>query len=134
MELERERTRARYFGFLSLTVWSCLGIGLESAHAFKLSAYLDHPLRRELLIWSHAHGVGLALIVLTYAAHVVDAKLPARPGQLLRAASLLMPLGFALAIFGHGEADPGPAIWLVPIGALVLVAALVSIVRALPKP
>jgi hypothetical protein len=93
VDLHAEQQYARHFGFVSLALWSSLGFALEGAHALKLSAYLDHPLRRELLRLSHAHGVGLALVVLTYAAHVVDAKLVPRHGQLLRAAALLMPLG-----------------------------------------
>jgi hypothetical protein len=131
-EHDRERDRSRRFGFVSLLVWMSLGFGLEGAHALKLSAYLDHPLRRELLVWAHAHGVGLALVVLAYAASGVSAG-SARAGQALRAASVIMPAGFALGVLGHGEADPGPSIWLVPVGALLAIGALISVVRALPR-
>ena len=40
-------------------------------------------------------------------------------------------LGFALAIFGAGESDPGPAIWLVPVAALTLLYALSGIARTI---
>lgn len=125
-----ERLRARKFGFWSLVAWTGLGLALESAHAFKLSAYLDQPQRRELLVWAHAHGVGLALLVLAYAAVGIEES-SLRHGKLLRAAALLMPLGFALAVLGQGETDPGPTIWLVPVGALLLLYALIGTARGL---
>jgi len=118
--LERERALARSFGFSALFAWAVLGFALEAAHAFKLSAYLDHPMRRELLVWGHAHGVGLALVLLAYASQgVLDAR-SARAGWRLRLAAVVMPLGFALSALGTSESDPGPAIWLVPLAALVL--------------
>jgi hypothetical protein len=132
MDLEPERARARRFGFFTLLIWMSLGFALEAAHALKLSAYLDHPLRRELLVWAHAHGIGLALVVLAYAASGVTPQ-GARFGRSLRGASVLMPLGFALAIFGLSESDPGPSIWLVPIAALIAIASIFGIARALPK-
>lgn len=118
--LDRERALARSFGFLALFAWASLGFALEAAHAFKLSAYLDHPARRELLVWGHAHGVGLALVVLAYAAQGVLDEKTAQAGRFLRLAASLMPLGFVLAAFGTSESDPGPAIWLVPLAASAL--------------
>ncbi len=129
--LERERLRARRFGFASLAGWTSFGVLLEAAHALKLSSYLDQPLCRELLVWGHAHGVGLALIVLAYAALGIETAESARFGRRLRASALLMPLSFVLAIFGRAESDPGPTIWLVPPLALLLVSALIGIVRSL---
>jgi hypothetical protein len=125
-----ERERSRRFGFASLTAWASLGFLLEGAHAFKLSAYLDHPLRRELLLWAHAHGVGLSLIVLAYAALGVTPR-STRYGRPLRAAAVLMPGAFALAIVAHSEGDPGPSIWLVPLGGLLLIYALAGVTRSL---
>ncbi len=125
-----ESERARRFGFASLTVWASLGFLLEAAHAFKLSAYLDQPLRRELLLWAHAHGVGLSLVVLAYAALGITPR-SLRYGKPLRAAAVLMPAAFALGVFAHSEADPGPSIWLVPVGALLLIYALAGVTRSL---
>lgn len=132
-ELEAEQARARRFGFGSLLVWASLGFALEAAHALKLSAYLDHPLRRELLLWAHAHGVGLALVVLAYAASGINQR-SLRYGVWLRGGAALMPLGFASSVLGHAEADPGPSIWFVPIAALLIIFTLAGIARALPKP
>ncbi len=129
--IQQEKLRARRFGFASLAGWAGVGLCLEAAHALKLSAYLDHPLRRELLVWAHAHGVGLALVVLAYAAVGIESDLSARFGRRLRLAALLIPVSLVFAIFGHGEADPGPSIWLMPPAALLLLSALLGITRSL---
>ena len=125
--LDRERTLARQFGFVALLAWALLGFALEAAHAFKLSAYLDHPARRELLVWGHAHGVGLSLVVLAYAAQGVVDERSARAGRWLRFAAVGMPLGFALGALGTTESDPGPAIWLVPVAAIALIWGLLQV-------
>jgi hypothetical protein len=125
--LDHERAVARSFGFCALFVWASLGFALEAAHAFKLSSYLDQPERRELLVWGHAHGVGLALVVLAYAAlGVLDAR-TARAGVRLRFAAVVMPLGFVASAIGTTESDPGPAIWLVPIAAVALLWGLLEL-------
>ena len=131
--VERESFRARKFGFMSLTVWASAGFALELAHGFKLSAYLDQPLRRELLRLAHAHGVGMSLVVLAYAAlGIVDERSLAH-GKRLRGAALLLPLGFVLGSVATSESDPGLGIVLVPVGALLLLWALFGIVRSLPR-
>lgn len=131
-----EVERSRRFGWTSLLVWAALGFGLETAHGFKLAIYVDDELARMLLRLGHAHGVGLSLVVLLYAATLVPmqsqetGRVPLT-GRLLRVAAILMPLGFSLSAFGHPEGDPSPLIVLVPIGALSLLVALSLIVRAL---
>jgi hypothetical protein len=138
--IQRERQRARRFGWTSLFAWVLFGLALEAAHGFKLSAYLDDGLRRNLLRLAHAHGVILALIVLAHgelggpilaAAAASSAAAPhdamatvRRVGQLFRASALAIPLGFAVSALGASESDPSPAIALVPMGALGLLAAL----------
>ncbi|MET0284219.1 MAG: hypothetical protein ABW352_07105 [Polyangiales bacterium] len=112
---------ARRYGFCLLFVSACLGFALELAHALKLSLYLDVPLRRELLTWAHAHGVGLALVMLAYAASGITEP---RNVKRLALGSLLMPAGFALASLDLHESDPGVAIMLVPLGALFVLHAL----------
>lgn len=124
MELANEERAARRFGWVSLAAWASIGVALEAAHAFKVAAYLDDDLARMLLRLAHAHGVGLALVVLAYS--VAGAKLHTRrtPGVLLRVGAMLLPLGFGLGAFGHSESDPGAGIALVPIGAALVIAAL----------
>jgi hypothetical protein len=131
--VDHERRRARRWGWWTLFTWAGSGAVLDGLHAFRIAAYLDHPLRRELLTWAHVHGVGLALVLLAYAA-VGNVERAGHAGRLLRVASLAMPLGFALSLLGHSEADPGPAILLVPIGALCLLTGLFGIARAVDQP
>ena len=103
----RERRASLRFGWTALFAWALAGVGLETAHGFKWAPYLDDPLTRLLLTLAHAHGVGLALVVLAHAA--VGAPLhPERraPGHLLRAAAAFLPLGFALGAIAHPEGDP----------------------------
>jgi hypothetical protein len=129
-----EQARARRFGWTSLFVWACLGFALEAAHGFKLEAYLGDELARMLLRLGHAHGVGLALVVLVYGVSAVPVLAmqagPPLAGKLLRTAAVLMPSGFALSAFGHPEGDPSVAIFAVPIGAFALLAGLWLVVRA----
>jgi hypothetical protein len=124
-----EARRCRRFAWPALLAWATLGLGLEVAHGFKLAPYLDQGLRRMLLRLAHAHGVVLALVVLAFGASAPalypDGDAAARrSGRLLRAAALLMPLGFALAAVRPSETDPGLPIVLVPLGAVALLAGL----------
>ena len=133
-----EARRAARFGWTSLAIWAAFGLALETAHGFKLGLYLDDDLRHTLLRLAHAHGVVLALVVLTYG-RGVDALFPgdgaagptpARVGGALRAGALLAPLGFALSAIRPHEGDPGVAIGLVPLGGLLLVGGLVRVAIA----
>lgn len=131
-----EQQRSVRFAWTSLLVWASLGFGLEAAHGFKLTLYLDDDLTRMLLRLGHAHGVGLALVVLGYSATIVptlqltEGAVPLA-GRLLRFAASLMPLGFTLSALGHPEGDPSIAIVLVPIGAACLLVALATITTGL---
>jgi hypothetical protein len=124
VDLANEERAARRFGWLSLALWASIGVALEAGHAFKIAAYLDDDLARMLLRLAHAHGVGLALVVLAYS--VAGAKVHTRrtPGILLRIGAFILPLGFGLGAFGHSESDPGAGIALVPIGAALVITAL----------
>ena len=127
--LHFEQARARRVGFCGMFIWALLGFALEAAHGWKWAPVLDDALARELLRLSHAHGVLLSLVCVTYSSVGVrmfelrsDCGRSVR--QLLSAACVLMPAGFALAVLGHTEADPGVAIWLVPAGGVCLLVAL----------
>lgn len=118
---------AARIGWTALTVYACAGIGLEAAHGWKLAAYLDDALTRELLRLAHAHGVGLSIVVLVFGTSAAPRLTPTLATHLVRAlavAAFLVPAGFALGVIAHPESDPGIGIVLVPIGALVLVYAL----------
>ena len=129
-ELEQARLAARKHGFGLLFASACLGFLLELAHALKLSVYLDVPLRRELLVWAHAHGVGLSLVLLAYAACGAVDGASAAVERTLAIGCLLIPTGFALGSLNLHESDPGIGIVLVPVGALCVLRALFSVLRA----
>ena len=117
---QTESRRCLRFGWTSLALWALFGLALEGAHGFKLAAYLDDALRHALLRLAHAHGVVLALVVLTYGRGAAAVSV----GRLLRAGALLIPVGFALSAIAPHEGDPGWPVALVPLGGALLVAGL----------
>ncbi|HKP60731.1 MAG TPA: hypothetical protein VJV78_28580 [Polyangiales bacterium] len=128
------RTHLR-FGWLGLSLFVVLGIALEGLHAFKSSAYLGVGQETRRLMWTlaHAHGVGLSLVHLGFVASLRALRDPGqalllRASHALRWATVLIPGGFFLGGVVTYEGDPGVAVFLVPIGALVLVISLVCVV------
>jgi hypothetical protein len=125
--MDDERALARRFGWTSLLIWALVGLALESAHGFKLSSYLDDALTRELCTLGHAHGVGLALVVLAFG----EAGLPVLPRAARRSTltalatgGALVPAAFLLSSIAHPEGDPNVLVWLVPLGAAMILFAL----------
>ncbi len=128
------------YGWCSLLLFICLGVVLESLHGFKVAWYLDVGTEPRRLMWrlAHAHGTFLSLVHIAYAA-----TLHARPNvafatsfasAALIAASILMPAGFFLGgtvIYGG---DPGVGILLLPVGALLLVTAVLSVAIGALRP
>jgi hypothetical protein len=126
--------RAAKIGWTALLVAACGGAILEAMHGFKVSAYLDDDLTRTLLRLAHAHGVGLSLVVILFGVSAVprlNERLSAHVLSVLTIALATMPLGFGLGVIARFEGDPGPAIFLVPIGAIALVYALARIAVAM---
>ena len=125
------------FGWWSLLFFLSLGIVLEAMHGFKIGWYLDvsNGTRRLMLTLAHAHGTLLSLV------HVVfGLTLGARPdgwtprlrfaSASLVGASLLLPGGFFLGGLVIYAGDPGIGILLVPVGAVLLLAAVFLIARS----
>lgn len=126
--------RHRRFGWVALLSWMTAGLVLETLHGYKIGAYLQDPVRRELLTLAHFHGALLAVVNLVY---VRWAESPALTGGARRLASralltgsLLMPLGFLIGGAFPFEGDPGLGIALSPLGALALLTAAALQVRA----
>ena len=123
------------FGWSGLLVFAVLGVALEALHAWKATAYLgvDNETRRLMWTLAHAHGVGLSIVQIAFAATLkLMASAPAAlTSRLLHGGTVLIPLGFFLGGVNTYEADPGFGILLVPVGALALLGALGSMVRAL---
>ena len=125
-------------GWWTLLVWLAVGITLEAMHGFKVGWYLGvgHETRRLLFTLAHAHGTLLAVVHLAFAFTVTQpafagGDLPrvarvASPS--LTAASILLPAGFLLGgVVVYGDSDPGPGIFLVPVGALALLIGVVTV-------
>ena len=121
------------FGWWSLLIFLALGMVLEALHAFKVGWYLNvtSQLRRDLWTLAHAHGTLIAVINLIFGLTVRHGSgFERRPGNAaswsLIGAGILMPAGFLLGgVMSYGT-DPGLGILFVPIGSVLLFAAVLS--------
>lgn len=120
----------RRYGWTWLVIFVAGGLLLEALHGIKAPWYLEQHLRRELWVLAHAHGALLALLNLVFATagvpHYTDARKCALAGWSLRCGSLLVPAGFFLGGIGNSETDPSLFILATPVGALLVLHALVS--------
>jgi hypothetical protein len=129
------------FGWWALFLFLALGIALETLHSLKVGYYLDHSNETRRLLWrlSHAHGTLLALVHIGFAVSLPllsETLSEARRGSLrlasrcLYAGAIALPLGFFLGgVFVYGG-DPGLAVVLAPIGALLSAIAVLLIALA----
>jgi hypothetical protein len=121
---------AAFQSFVGIAVWLTFGLVLEGFLGYKTPAYLQDSVRRELFRLAHAHGTLLSLLLLVSALACDRFDLDvARAAQLsLRIGVTVLPLGFLIAGVWHYESDPGLAIWLVPVSAVMVLFGLVTIV------
>jgi hypothetical protein len=123
-------------GWLLLAIALPFGVTLEALHGFKVQAYLASDMRREMWRLAHAHGTLLGILCLVSAAlaeaYIAESIRP-RVMAAIRWGAVLMPLGFFLGGVLNSEGDPSLGILLVPVGALLLVIALVGVAIA-PRP
>ncbi|HVR20481.1 MAG TPA: hypothetical protein VMS65_12310 [Polyangiaceae bacterium] len=119
-------------GYWLLAVSIPLGITLEALHGFKVRAFVESEMRNELFRLAHAHGTLLGILCLVFAA-LAERNVPeATRGSIARLVAwgaVLMPLGFFLGGILNSEGDPSLGIALVPVGAALLVVALVRAAR-----
>ncbi len=115
-------------GWISLALWIACGTLLEGLIGFRIPALLDDPLRREMLRLAHAHGTLLNLLLIAAALCLrLDLIHLTRWSAIgLRVAVVLLPLGFLIGGLWHFRDDPGLGIFLVPLGALLLLASAVQ--------
>jgi len=122
------------FGWWLIVAAVCVGTILEALHALKLGLYLDASNETRRLLWTlgHAHGALLGLVNVVFAV-----SLPKLPGlsegertlasRALIAGAVLLPAGFFLGGLFVYEGDPGLAVLLAPIGALLLLVGVVVV-------
>ncbi len=116
-------------GWLGLLVFLSLGIGLEALHGLKLDYYLDlrNAPRRMLWTLAHTHGTLFSLMNLAFAWSITQLAHPPRLGWIsigFIVAQVLVPSGFFLGGVWLQGGDPNLGILLVPLGALILLAAV----------
>ena len=108
--------------WISLAAWIVFGLLIEGLIGFRSPVLLDDLVRRDMFRLAHAHGTLLNVVLVAAA---ICARLDLiRLGRItalgLRTAVVLLPIGFLLAGLWHFKDDPGLAILLVPIGAVLL--------------
>jgi hypothetical protein len=125
-------------GWWWLLIFAGLGLILETLHGFKVGAYLNSSNETRRLMWrlAHAHGTLLGAVNILFA-------LTLRTGQdsafrdlrtisrLLVSASILLPIGFFLGGVQFYGGDPGLGVLVVPVAAVLLLAALYMIASGL---
>jgi hypothetical protein len=94
-------------------------------HGFKIGWYLDvgNEARRLMFTLGHFHGTMLSLVNIAAGLtirSVDDFKLRPSVSFALIWAAILLPGGFLLGGFLTYGGDPGTGVWLVPLGALLM--------------
>ena|SRR5690349_11835091 len=134
-DLRRRVARRHHrIGWWGLFAFVGLGLALEAFHGFKAGFYLDppHHLRRLLWTLAHAHGTLVAVVHVAFAAGLPhfgrwsESRLKLA-SFFLTDALLLLPAGFFLGGIGHTEVDPSWGVLLVPVGGVLLLAAVAMI-------
>ncbi len=131
-------TRHLRFGWSALAVYVCLGIGLEMMHGFKIGWYLDvgNEVRRLMFTLGHFHGTMLSLVNIAAGLTIRSVEgFKARPSVsfALIWAAILLPGGFLLGGFWTYDGDPGTGVWLVPLGALLMLYAVAGFALGFPR-
>lgn len=121
------------FGWWSLFVFVALGFVLETLHGFKAGFYLDvsNETRRHMWTLAHAHGTLLSVVNIVFGLcqRTLGLEL-ALASRCLLGATVLLPGGFLLGGVVIYGGDPGLGIVGVPIGALLLLAAVFMTARS----
>lgn len=125
-------TRHRRFGWWALVVFMSAGLVLESLQGFRVPwlVNVDVETRRTMFRLAHAHGAVLGLVNLALASSLRGGlAITGRTSTMVLAGSVMLPCGFLLGGVWFLEGDPGLGVLLVPIGALLLIVALVDVAR-----
>jgi hypothetical protein len=125
-------------GWWWLLVFAGLGLILETLHGFKVGFYLNVSNETRRLMWrlAHAHGTLLGAINILFgltlrAGYEAGFRDLRAISISLLGASILLPLGFFAGGIQFYSGDPGLGILVVPVGAVLLLAALFFIASGL---
>jgi flagellin-like protein len=139
--LESLAIRHTAFGWWLLAAAVLGGSALEALHAFKLGFYLDVSNETRRLLWTlaHAHAALLGLVHVAFASSLPRLLRLSESGRGLASRALLggavlLPAGFLLGGVSAQHGDPGLMILLSPIGALLVLVAVVVIARGAGRP
>jgi hypothetical protein len=121
--------------WISLAIWIAFGILLEGFSAFRSAVLLDDYVRRDMFRLAHSHGTLLNLVLITAAicARLDLIRLSRSSSISLRTSVVILPVGFFLAGIWHFKDEPGLAILLVPVGAVLLLVAAIQLSLTLPQ-
>lgn len=119
-------------------IYVLLGIGLETMHGFKIGWYLDvgNEVRRLMFTLGHFHGTMLSLVNIAAGLtlrSVEASRIKPSVSWALIWAAILLPAGFLSGGFFPYDGDPGNGIWLVPIGALLMLYGVIGFAIGLGK-
>ena len=138
-----DQTAARHLAFGWWLVVASIGLGtlLEALHALKLGLYLDASNETRRLLWTlaHAHGALLGLVNVAFATSLPKLGRLSDAGRMLAsralaAGAVLLPAGFFLGGIFIYDGDPGLAILLAPLGALLVFVGALVVARATRRP
>ena len=125
------------FGWWSLVLFLLLGAALELLLGYEVASYAGAENETRRLMWrlAHVHGTLISFIHLAFGFTLLLAPQAGERGsatsKCLLGSSFLVPLGFFAAGIQFFDGDPGWAIFVVPIGAVLLLVAVVRIARSL---
>jgi hypothetical protein len=125
------RRRHLRLGWWTLAAFIALGMVLDTLHGLKISWYLDasNPTPRFMWTLAHSHGTLVGLVNVAFASAVdgLPARMRAPASNVLIGASVLLPGGFLLGGMYTYAGDPGLGALIVPLGGLLLLAAVVLV-------
>ncbi len=118
-------------GWGGLLLFLSLGIVLETMHGLKMDFYLDLRNEARRLMWTlaHSHGTLFSIINIIFALTLSVVGRSSSSGLtfvswMLVGAITLMPTGFFLGGLVLTGSEPGVGVFLVPVGALLLLMAV----------
>ena len=107
------------------------GASLLSMLIGNAEGYQDNPIRQDLWRAGHAHAGVLLILSLVFLRYVDDAVLSDRVKRLTRTsvplAAIMLPVAFFLSVLSPDATEPNPIIYVAYLGAVVLVAGMLSL-------